>query len=141
MFPYKLNTVTPQLKMIIYLTSDESASQKSMFLKNVCSTLSLWSRIKNISVPYKVSQLALQCGRSFCDQENGRIFFLCDKRSSDLSCSTKERGVISLQLYNDSLTEKIIIPRRASLQKNNKLFSYPYTRPYWPRSTILYAQT
>ena len=112
--------------------------RKVCFLKNVCSTLSLWSRIKNISVPYKVSQIALECGRSFCDQENGRI---CNKRSSDLSCSTKERGVISVQLYNDSLTEKIIIPRRASLQKNYKLFSYPYTRPYWPRSTILYAQT
>jgi hypothetical protein len=33
MFPCKLNTVTSQLKMIIYLTSDESASEKSMFLK------------------------------------------------------------------------------------------------------------
>ena len=45
--------------------------------------------------------------------------FLCNKHSTDSSCliSTKEGGVVSLRLYNDSFTKKIIIQHKTSLRK------------------------
>ena len=64
--------------------------------------------------------------------------FLCSKPFADSSLcliSTKEACVVSLQLYNNSLTKKIKIPRKTSLQK---LMQYSLIRTH---SLTVYDKT